>query len=142
MLGSTPRSRKSLTTSIRLLLTAIWSGVAPLHWAAENGHIHIIELLLGAGADINAKNKDGNTPLHYAALTCKVETVELLLKRGADPTAKNVKGETPADVAKNRYEMHKKLCKSPYSYCVWRKEIEKCETSLKILEKAKQKNQT
>jgi ankyrin repeat protein len=38
----------------------------PLHFAAINGDIQIVEMLLNRGARINAKNYYGLTPLNYA----------------------------------------------------------------------------
>ena len=48
----------------------------------------LIELLLGAGADIEARGINDWTPLHYAAATGDPEAIELLLARGADPSAR------------------------------------------------------
>ena len=31
--------------------------MSPLHWATEKGHIHVIEMLLKAGADVTCENK-------------------------------------------------------------------------------------
>ena len=48
----------------------------------------LIELLLGAGADIEARGINDWTPLHYAAATDDLKGIELLLARGADPSAR------------------------------------------------------
>jgi ankyrin repeat protein len=42
-------------------------GKTPLHVAAKAGHTGACSLLLGAGADVEAKNHAGGTALHYAA---------------------------------------------------------------------------
>jgi|ERR1700733_1412596 len=57
----------------------------------------IAQLLLdnGAGAFINAKNRQGNTPLHYACSNRKLESVRLFLKWSADINSKNKEGQTP-----------------------------------------------
>lgn len=41
-------------------------GATPLIWATVCGHIEIIELLLGAGANPHATDAKGYTALHYA----------------------------------------------------------------------------
>ena len=39
---------------------------SPLHIAAKGGYMHLIELFLNKGADIEARDKLLKTPLHYA----------------------------------------------------------------------------
>ena len=41
-------------------------GFRALHWAAENGHVATVEVLLKAGADRNVKNDEGETPAMLA----------------------------------------------------------------------------
>ena len=38
-----------------------------LHWTAALGHVHFIEPLLKAGADVNHRDKRGRTPIFIAA---------------------------------------------------------------------------
>lgn len=59
-----------------------------LHLAAWNGNADMVNLLLGQGADINAKNNEGRTPLFDAAWNGKTDVVKLLCDRGADIGAK------------------------------------------------------
>lgn len=42
-------------------------GYTALHHAAENGHVGVVEILFGAGANPRARNGTGATPLHLAA---------------------------------------------------------------------------
>ncbi len=49
-------------------------------FAAYGGHKEIVELLITAGADVNAKDEDGDTPLDNAKY--KPETADLLRKHG------------------------------------------------------------
>ncbi|MDA0746399.1 MAG: ankyrin repeat domain-containing protein [bacterium] len=72
-----------------------WIGDTPLHWPAHNGSVEIVELLLDAGADIEADeiNCYGGKPLHWAS-EHQPKTVELLLKRGANVNARNIKKDS------------------------------------------------
>ena len=56
----------------------------PLHEAANK---EVAELLIAAGADINAKASWGRTPLHDAARRGRKEIAELLIAKGADVNA-------------------------------------------------------
>jgi ankyrin repeat protein len=58
----------------------------------DGARVECVRLLAGAGADVNARDEDGNTPLHETYLT---DVEEELLKLGADVNARNKKGETP-----------------------------------------------
>ena len=66
-------------------------------FASDYGHKEIVELLITNGADMDGKDKYGNTPLHYAATWGHKETAELLIANDADVNAKNKFGETPLD---------------------------------------------
>ncbi|MCE5187042.1 MAG: ankyrin repeat domain-containing protein [Planctomycetaceae bacterium] len=63
-----------------------------------------VQLLLDAGIDVNATDKQGNTVLHYAARESykdaagMVEFAELMIARGADVNRTNAKGETPLGI--------------------------------------------
>lgn len=67
----------------------------PLHQASVTGQTAICSVLLDAGAQVDAVDKEKNTPLHYAATIGKVDTIKLLIKEGANVDAKQEKGMTP-----------------------------------------------
>ena len=73
--------------------------VQPLHSAAAGLHHEVCRVLIAAGADVNAVQRNGFTPLHAAAQHGDDELVELMLSAGADPTARTDAGDTPADTA-------------------------------------------
>ncbi|WP_342224629.1 ankyrin repeat domain-containing protein [Spiroplasma endosymbiont of Asaphidion curtum] len=73
--------------------------LSPLHYAAENGYLAIVKLLLANGADVNAKAKNGATPLHYAAAKGYTEIVKLLLEHGSDINANTSNRRTALHVA-------------------------------------------
>lgn len=49
--------------------------MTPLHYAADRGHGEVLEVLLSAGADVNAVDGDGQTALMTAVL-CSNEVGE------------------------------------------------------------------
>jgi ankyrin repeat protein len=76
--------------------------VAPVHAAATQGDVEMMQLLLERGADPNARQQMDYTPLHSSANRGDAETARLLVSRGADARAKTSDGKTPADVARER----------------------------------------
>ena len=70
-----------------------------LHFAAEEGHKEIVELLITHNADLNKKTSNGWAALHFAAEEGHKEVAELLIAKGADMNAKNDEGRTPLDEA-------------------------------------------
>mmetsp|Transcript_11218 Transcript_11218/g.29924 ORF Transcript_11218/g.29924 Transcript_11218/m.29924 type:complete len:364 (+) Transcript_11218:68-1159(+) len=79
-----------------------------LVWAAERGHLHIIERLLrtgaGGGARMTANALDavgarGNTAVHRAARRGHEEVLRRLLRAGASPSVYNAKQQTPLHFA-------------------------------------------
>jgi len=53
-------------------------GFSPLHWAAKEGHLKIVEMLVQRGARINSTNRGDDTPLHLAAAHGHHEIVHLV----------------------------------------------------------------
>jgi len=60
--------------------------------AAWDGRTAVVELLLAAGADVDAKDEDGWTALHDAAWGGHAAVAELLLAAGADVNAQDNDG--------------------------------------------------
>ena len=58
----------------------------PLHWAAQNGTLEVVQYLIVKGANINAIDNFGWTPLHYAIFSGNTEIVKFLLSKGIDKT--------------------------------------------------------
>ena len=54
----------------------------------------MVELLVKAGANVNARRNDGSTLLMEAASALRVTNVKLLLALGADPNLRNQRGDT------------------------------------------------
>lgn len=74
-------------------------GWAPLHYAATNGHLEAMNLLLEENAYIDAASPNGTTPLMMAAHYGTESAVKLLLEAGADPLLKNTQGLSALDFA-------------------------------------------
>ena len=61
-------------------------GLAPLHFAARQGHITTVEALLEAGADVNQLTASNNTTaLTIAVINAHFDLAMFLLDHGADP---------------------------------------------------------
>jgi peptidoglycan/LPS O-acetylase OafA/YrhL len=72
-------------------------GATPLTMAVWQGHREVMEALLDAGADVNARNRDGTTPLHGAAMFGRDQLFEQLTIHGANPALRSRAGKTAAD---------------------------------------------
>lgn len=81
----------------------------PLHYASDGflesaswdakRQVRTIELLLKAGSDIHARDKNGATPLHRAVRTRCAAAVVCLLNAGSDSTFQNKPGSAPFHLA-------------------------------------------
>ena len=108
-------------------------GLTALSYAAKNGHLEAVQLLMNAGArpiargevttlqvgllgsvemvgallaggsDVNSRNRYGETALMTASALGKLEIVNELLKRGADPRIRDKTSSTAIDRAR-RYQ--------------------------------------
>ena len=76
--------------------------MTPLTSAAQAGNIIGLQLLLDAGAQVNAPDCNpglGYTALHHAAMQGKVDVVQLLLEKGANSQNCSKHGLTVVQVA-------------------------------------------
>lgn len=66
-----------------------------LSWAAIQGDLESVRVLIEMGCDPSISNPDGNTALHASMFFGNYPLVEYLLEQGADITKRNSNGETP-----------------------------------------------
>ena len=84
------------------LLAFLWKVlefITPLHKAARDGSPGLAQLLIKAGVNPNAKNRDGMTPLCVAAKEGHPEMARLLIEAGANLNATNKDSTTPLYIA-------------------------------------------
>jgi hemoglobin len=71
-----------------------------LHMAARRGNAEVTRALLDCGADVEARDRIGDTPLRRAVNLERTEVAALLVRSGADPNARGSRGLTPALAAR------------------------------------------
>lgn len=79
-------------------------GTTVLHLAVQCAEPSVVEYVLrseGSAADLNTRDRDGNTPLHIASSLGRSQVVSLLLDQGTvNDSITNFQGKTPLDVAR------------------------------------------
>src|SRR5262249_977138 len=70
----------------------------------RNADAQAVRKLLDNGADVNARDPEGNTPLILASFYASPECLELLIEKGADVNSANKAGATPLIRAATDYE--------------------------------------
>lgn len=75
------------------------SGDGALHIVVRRHDDNWLAFLLGRGAQVDIRDKQGNTPLLIAAQLSDADSARLLLLARADVNATNTRGETPLIVA-------------------------------------------
>ncbi|DAZ99428.1 TPA: hypothetical protein N0F65_004061 [Lagenidium giganteum] len=75
-------------------------GWTPAHWAAREGHVHILVYLHDIHANLDIVDKKGDTLLHKAASNGQYRVCQWLLEHGFNVQAKNNHQRTPLDLAR------------------------------------------
>lgn len=70
-------------------------GTTPLHWAVHLDNDTVAEMLIAAGAEVNATTRYGVAPITLAATNGSDTHLRRLLEAGADPNHLSGEGETP-----------------------------------------------
>jgi len=92
-----PESNSATTTKALLALGADprlpdERGTTPLHWAAHNSKLAEMELLIAAGAPLEAQTVEKATPLSEAVEWCRDDAVAILLSHNASRSVVTTQG--------------------------------------------------
>src|SRR3954451_8923852 len=98
---------KGDTATVRTLIrqrvdvnAAQGDGMTALHWAASHGDVNEVRLLLGAGAKVEARTRNGAyTAMHLAARNGNAAAVRALIKANANASAMTSTGAFPIHFA-------------------------------------------
>ena len=77
------------------------NGVTPLHIAAANGYVSVVEFLLDQHVSTDVIDADSWQPVHAAACWGHPDVLDLLVQSGADLSARTKNGETPIDMCED-----------------------------------------
>lgn len=77
-------------------------GWTALHMAAYCGELLMLQTLLSAKSDINARCNDGCTPVHYASAQGHDECISALAAAGAKLDIDDNDGDSPLAVSQNK----------------------------------------
>ncbi|MDR0411720.1 MAG: ankyrin repeat domain-containing protein, partial [Treponema sp.] len=77
----------------------IADGITPLHFAARQGYLGLIQFLIDRDADVNLKTASGSTALHEAAMSGNMNALRILIENGADINAQDAKGNSVMHIA-------------------------------------------
>jgi ankyrin repeat protein len=100
--GDLHRVHELLAADPSLATVADERDCRPIHFAADGGHLPVLELLAEAGADLEVLDVDGDTPLHWAAYARHAAAVRWLAARGVALDPLNLRHETPLHSAVRR----------------------------------------
>lgn len=97
--GDTSGIRKWIKKGANVNCRSVYEGVTPLMYAAQNGHLESVILLLHLGARVNDLPQNHVSALLGACIAGHVFVADTLILNGADVNTKNFDGITPLMVA-------------------------------------------
>lgn len=80
-------------------------GIAPIHYASEQGYSDCIAPLAAAGAELDAKSRYGSTALHISADYGDFKTLVALIDCGADVNIEDEDGDIPIMISMGRGDL-------------------------------------
>jgi uncharacterized protein len=69
-------------------------GTTALHWAVYNNNVELVQRLIAAGADVNARNDYGSSPMSEAGVIGSHDILKALLDAGADVESPTLEGQS------------------------------------------------
>ncbi|CAG8592304.1 6921_t:CDS:10 [Paraglomus brasilianum] len=79
-------------------------GFAPLHWAADRGHLDIVKILIANNANVNILTNENENPLHFACISEHRAVAQYLYKCGSDPSLEDNDQLTPLDYTNDGFK--------------------------------------
>lgn len=101
-------------------------GLTPLHFAARQGCLAGVDVLVKAGAQMNVVNPDGFSPLLLAIINAHYDVAAYLVDHGADANVADETGRTPLYAAVDMHTL-------PDSNLPWPSELDNKLTSLDLI---------
>ncbi|XP_029652975.1 E3 ubiquitin-protein ligase MIB2 [Octopus sinensis] len=74
-------------------------GLTSLMVACRLGDTRLVNMFIGAGANLDISDRFHNTALHYAVIGQRCDVVALMLSKGADVNIQDVQGNNPLHLA-------------------------------------------
>ncbi|XP_075779999.1 ankyrin repeat domain-containing protein 6 isoform X5 [Pelodiscus sinensis] len=74
-------------------------GRTPLHLAAYKGHLHVVQILLKAGCDLDIQDDGDQTALHRATVVGNTDVIATLIQEGCALDRQDKAGNTPLHLA-------------------------------------------
>ncbi len=93
--GDTSKVKALLSIGAEVNHSQPYEGITPLMFAAENGHLRTVEILIDSGANVNAMPYSGIDALLSACIAGHIFVVDTLILNGANINTQNYNGQTP-----------------------------------------------
>jgi|EP00927_Polykrikos_kofoidii_P069344 ankyrin repeat protein len=84
-------------------------GLTPLMYACKSGNIKCVQVLLNAGALVNAEDEDSMTALHFAAQCGEYDVFKVLMDAGGDASAVDASNMLPLDLLPDEIARDRKV---------------------------------
>jgi ankyrin len=93
---------KEMARSLKHEAQVVFDAVEAAHVAAQLGNVKALEVVLQAGADVQARNAQGQSPLHLACISGHPAVIKLLLDKGAKTDGVTAEGNLAWHLACSR----------------------------------------